>query len=53
MPDKITVISLLWMTMVGAMLTATVTLYQPSFQAGKASGSTVTARSQSTTHYYR
>lgn len=53
MPDKITVISLIWMTMVAGMLTATVTLYQPSFQASKAGGPTVTARSQSPMHYYR
>lgn len=53
MPDKITVISLIWMTMVAGMLTATVTLYQPSFQSSKSGGATITAHSQSSMHYYR
>lgn len=53
MPDKITMISLIWMTMVAAMLTATVTLYQPGFQSSKSGSPTVTARTQSPLQYYR
>ena len=52
MPDKITMISLVWMTMVFAMLTATITLYNTNtVNANNQHVPTVTASSHMIRQY--
>ena len=50
-PDKITLINLVWTAMIAVMLTATVTLYQDRSDLGNSNYPQVTGRYYDTSHY--
>ncbi len=51
MPDKITMINLVWTAMIALMLTATVTLYQDNSAIGDLDYPQVTGRYQDISYY--
>jgi len=50
-PDKITMINLVWTTMIAAMLTATVTLYQDKSQVSDLNYPQMTGRYHDLSYY--
>jgi hypothetical protein len=51
MPDKITLINLVWMTMISGMLAATITLYDQKVDQSKVYGPFASARPFVTSQY--
>ncbi len=51
MPDKITLINIVWMTMVSGMLAATITLYDQKSDQSKVYGPFASARPFVTSQY--
>ena len=50
-PDKISMINMIWMAMIGAMLTATVTLYQDKKDNTEFNYPQMTSRYQGSSYY--